>query len=648
MTTLRPWLLAASLLCGLPAGAATRYVDDGNCPGPGTGTTADPYCSIQLAFNAANLTGDTIVVRPGTYTECLDATPKSVVLQAENADPSLTILDGFSCLGTSTLTIGDGSTVSGFWMTGGSEGAIFALNGITLTNNIITTNGAQGAGGGIFVETDPSIVAGPTTIAITIENNSIQNNTSDREGGGIWMSATASGTVDVVAQITGNTISGNHSSGVGGGIGLLTHAGPGASVTVSIDNNIFQTNVVDSPPLSNVDGYGGAIWLSTSGPGDESVSITGNTIGPALGVNDNSLKNTATKNGGGISATVLALDTARHSLFIEKNTVRRNTADLGGGGIDLFVDGENLDLPSNPTPGRYSVLVYDNDIDGNTVGIAATPDLDFGYGGGMLTVVTTAQTVSRRNPTDIVGNRITNNTASQAGGGASTWVFADAGPTSFTAAALRHNTVTNNSAINGNSQPDLDAWAGGLELFLQAAGAGTARIDTKHNTITGNSTEIGGGGIDISAIATTLSGNAGTTLAEIANSVIENNTCSVSQDCGYAVGYPPDPIPPFPGVFRLTLRSSDLSPNEGGTVEPTLAAHRVDVCMPAATAAALAFPGVDSDDDVDGIDLLRMATAFASSPGTIHYNPLTDLNGDLVVDGVDLATLGASFGDTCP
>ena len=131
---------------------------------------------------------------------------------------------------------------------------------------------------------------------------------------------------------------------------------------------------------------------------------------------------------------------------------------------------------------------------------------------------------------------------------------------------------------------------------------------------------------------------------EISNSVIEGNT-------PFGVGGPGDPVPPdppFPGVFRLTLRSSDLSPNAAGGVEGTLAAHRVDVCMPATTAAELAFPGVDSDNDVDGVDLLRMATAFASSPGAVHYNPLTDLDGDLQVDGDDLATLGASFGDTCP
>jgi hypothetical protein len=70
--------------------------------------------------------------------------------------------------------------------------------------------------------------------------------------------------------------------------------------------------------------------------------------------------------------------------------------------------------------------------------------------------------------------------------------------------------------------------------------------------------------------------------------------------------------------------------------------------MPAPTEVERAFPGIDSDQDVDGVDLLRVATAFASEPGVVHFNPLTDINGDLIVDGDDLSILGASFGDTCP
>jgi hypothetical protein len=362
----------------------------------------------------------------------------------------------------------------------------------------------------------------------------------------------------------------------------------------------------------------------------ETITIDDNTIGPPPGSADNTLRNTAERNGGGMSITLFAVDTADHALFIESNKVRRNFALGGGGGVELFVVGDSLDEPSNPTPGRYSILIADNDVDGN----AAAE-----FGGGILADVGTTNVASRRNPTDIVGNRITGNTAELGGGGVEARSFAEGGPPTFCGVTLRHNTVTGNVA--SNSDPNNDAFAGGLSLFAQADGMGVARIDANYNTITLNSTEIGGGGIDVAGVTgTVVEGDNGTTLIEISNSLIENNT-------GYGVGGP-GPNPDELGTFRLTLRSTDVSPNTFGNVEGLLDPVRVNVCMPAPTAVERAFPGIDSDQDVDGVDLLRVATAFASEPGVVHYNPLTDINGDLMVDGVDLSVLSASFGDTCP
>ena len=61
-----PLLLAGLLLLTLPTLAGDAYVDDDNCPGPGAGTLADPFCTIQdgICF-LKNSGGGTVHVSPG-------------------------------------------------------------------------------------------------------------------------------------------------------------------------------------------------------------------------------------------------------------------------------------------------------------------------------------------------------------------------------------------------------------------------------------------------------------------------------------------------------------------------------------------------------------------------------------------------------
>ncbi len=75
---------ALSLLCSLvlPLQAqSTWYVDVAATP-PGNGSPSAPYSSIQYAINqSTTLSGDTLLVAPGTYAESLRFFGKSIVLK---------------------------------------------------------------------------------------------------------------------------------------------------------------------------------------------------------------------------------------------------------------------------------------------------------------------------------------------------------------------------------------------------------------------------------------------------------------------------------------------------------------------------------------------------------------------------------------
>jgi hypothetical protein len=112
--------VAAVAVLASAAHADIIYVDGDNCPGPGSGTEADPFCSIQTGIDAAVDT-DEIVVAPGTYFETFNFLGKAITVRSAGG-PDLTVVDGQQTGSVVTCTSGEGpdTVLQGFTITGGT------------------------------------------------------------------------------------------------------------------------------------------------------------------------------------------------------------------------------------------------------------------------------------------------------------------------------------------------------------------------------------------------------------------------------------------------------------------------------------------------------------------------------------------------
>ena len=184
----------------------------------------DTFPLIQDAINAAG-SGDTIIVRSGTYVENIDFMGKALTVKSENG-PSVTEIDGAQ----------SGACVT--FISGEAQDSV--IEGFTLWNG----SGYNGSGGGVAC-----YGASPT-----IKGNDIIYNASST-GGGISCQSYASPT------IVNNTIAYNQAPGAGGGIFCRTGCCP------FIFNNLITDNVVASAT-------GGAMYIGYS----SDAIISNNTI----------------------------------------------------------------------------------------------------------------------------------------------------------------------------------------------------------------------------------------------------------------------------------------------------------------------------------------------------------------------------------
>lgn len=200
-------VIVGILLSSTVAHSATIYVPD-------------DYPTIQGAIVAA-VTGDTIVVRPGTYVESIDYIGKDVAVISEKG-PAITVIDGNGLRVVNIqLSEGPGAILEGFTITNGDGGVYVSGTSCSpfIRNNIITGNSTSW-GGGIYCKSD---------CRPTIVNNVISNNSASW-GGGIYNAGSG-----VSPLISGNIIIDN-SGGYGGGIANNNSGSP------TIVNNIIAGN----------------------------------------------------------------------------------------------------------------------------------------------------------------------------------------------------------------------------------------------------------------------------------------------------------------------------------------------------------------------------------------------------------------------
>lgn len=149
-------IASVSILLAFVAASTDWYVDV-NATGcaTGTGTAADPFCSITDAIHAAS-GGDTIHIAPGTYLENLVVDEDVTLIGTEGE--LQTIVDGGSALSVLDLLASNAVVVRGLTLTNG-----FALNGgggvqvgtnatLLLTDSTVSGNSTSGGnlgGGGV-------------------------------------------------------------------------------------------------------------------------------------------------------------------------------------------------------------------------------------------------------------------------------------------------------------------------------------------------------------------------------------------------------------------------------------------------------------------------------------------------------------------
>lgn len=368
-----------------------RSSDDGLVTVDGVGTFTD----LQDALDAA-VDGSEVRVCPGTWGGTFAAFASIDLVSQGGADRTVLQGPGAGLGDTLTLWGGEGTSLTGFTVTGGGTGIRSAS--VVITDCVVTGNvGADG--GGIRLTYGADAVIASTTITGNVADN----------GGGLYVEA------NVSVDLTGSSVEGNVAENAGG-----IQLGFGSSL---VGGRITGN---EARNISFYEGNGGGIGI-LDGMGTVTVSgteIDGNIAYQGAGI--------------AASAEVIVLtDVSVHdNSVVEPYGV--------GGGLTLFRgDLVNLGTTSfiaNDAPNAGGAYVTDGTITGGSF----TDNVASYYGGGLAVLSTGAEAISlvdlvvERNAAEtgggvyvtstyaeirLIGGRFASNTATRGGGIARTDLY---------------------------------------------------------------------------------------------------------------------------------------------------------------------------------------------------------------------------------
>ncbi|MFH1999999.1 MAG: right-handed parallel beta-helix repeat-containing protein, partial [Planctomycetota bacterium] len=289
------------------------------------------YLSIQDAVEQT-VTGDTILVGPGTYMDNLLILSKDIIIRSTHGAPA-TVIDGSPGAGWMATVnfrsnITSNCVIEGFTITNGDHdpwngGGIHCYDHAspTIRNNIICNNKAY-SGGGIGTQDGSSP---------TIMNNLIYGNSTTYyggDGGGIYQCD--------LGVISGNIIYDNSTDRSGGGIY--------AADSLSLANNVIFGNSASD--------YGGGICQEYSG----------GTV-----VNCTVFENHAVKGGGGLFVACTAPVTVVNSILWSNEAVS---------GKEIFIVGSQM------TPSVLDISF--TDVEGGMASVYVGPYSTLKVGAGMI------------------------------------------------------------------------------------------------------------------------------------------------------------------------------------------------------------------------------------------------------------------------